>query len=312
MSGGVLAAAASLLLGLCLFILVMAMLRHGERAYYSAARLHYRRDRSVKARLASLLARQERMYGHISLLLESVQSKIKPEGFLLLSFFLLAAGSAGGGLLFLSFKGSLLSGAMGGLIPYVFLRSLLLHRQMQARMDFLPAVELFYQCYMITGERQIRRALQRVVEEQRLLGPMQPVFEQLYRNLSVRGDDEASLRVFASSLGHMWGDYLVEILRIALVEGNPVSENLRELVGDMRKSRRIAEQERHKLLEIRIANFTPILFLAVFMGINIRYNADNSYRYYLQDAAGRDMLLNALLLIFMSFLMGLWLSRKKM
>jgi hypothetical protein len=30
------------------------------------------------------------------------------------------------------------------------------------------------------------------------------------------------------------------------------------------------------------------------------------------DPQGRDMLLNAMVLIFASFLMGLWLSRKKM
>ena len=163
-----------------------------------------------------------------------------------------------------------------------------------------------------TGERQIRTALQRLVDENRLSGHVQAGFSQLYRNLSVRGDDEASLTIFAGSMGHIWGDYFVQIMTVALAEGHSVTDNLRELIGDMRKSRRAGEQERHKLLEIRIANFTPLLFLALFLFINFRYNPDNSYRYYVLESGGRNMLLNALLLIFSSFLMGLWLSRKKM
>jgi Flp pilus assembly protein TadB len=189
---------------------------------------------------------------------------------------------------------------------------MLVHRRMQTQMDFLPAVELFYQCYLVTGERQVRIALQRTVEERRLLGPMQSVFEQLYRNLSVRGDDEASLRLLAASLGHLWADYFVNILRVALVEGVSISDSLKELLSDMRKARRANEQERNRLLEIRVANFSPVLFLALFIGINLRYNKDNSYYYYMIDPQGRDMLLNAMVLIFASFLMGLWLSRKKM
>lgn len=248
----------------------------------------------------------------MSELLETLQLRIKPGLFVAISILLLLAGISSGGLFFQSIKGMLLFGGLLASMPYTILRIMLVQRRMGTQMDFMPAVELFYQCYLVTGERQVRIALQRTVEEKRLLGPMQSVFEQLYRNLSVRGDDEASLRLLSASLGHLWADYFVNILRVALVEGVPVADSLKELLTDMRKARRANEQERNKLLEIRVANFTPVLFLALFIGINLRYNRDSSYYYYVVDSQGRDMLLNAMLLIFASFLMGLWLSRKKM
>ncbi|MNG34432.1 hypothetical protein D3C84_1209100 [compost metagenome] len=80
----------------------------------------------------------------------------------------------------------------------------------------------------------------------------------------------------------------------------------------MRRARRSNEQERSKLLEIRIANFTPILFLFLFVGINLHYNPESAYRYYVLDPQGRDLVLNSLVLIFGSFVMGIWLSRRKM
>ncbi|UJF32545.1 hypothetical protein [Paenibacillus hexagrammi] len=40
-----------------------------------------------------------------------------------------------------------------------------------------------------------------------------------------------------------------------------MGESLKELVSDMRKAQRSDQVERNKLLEIRIANFTPIFFL---------------------------------------------------
>lgn len=276
------------------------------------SRLTYISPYSWRALLQDRFNLYVRLRRHMEELLEMLRFKLGADMFIWLSILLLLAGVAGGGLFFQTVKGTLLFGLLIGLLPYVSLRALLIHRRMGAQMDFLPAVELFYQCYLVTGERQVRIALQRTVEERRLLGPMGAVFEQLYRNLSVRGDDEASLKLMAASLGHVWADYFVNILRIALMEGVPVSDSLRELIHDMRKSRRAGEQERHRLLEIRIANFTPLLFLALFVGINIRFNRENAYYYYLVDPGGRDMLLNALLLIFASFLMGLWLSRKKL
>ncbi|MDF2836562.1 MAG: hypothetical protein K0Q63_2202 [Paenibacillus sp.] len=304
------AAAATLFLLFLYIFGVLLELALGRRRLNS--RLTYESPRSIRSLLLHRLYGYARLRGHLSELLETLRLKATADHFIGMSGMLILSGIAVGGLYFQTMKGTLLFGLLAGCAPYVALRGLLIQRRMHAQLDFLPAVELFYQCYLVTGERHIRTALQRAIEEKRLLGPMQAVFEQLYRNLSVRGDDETSLRVMASSLGHVWADYFAGMLRVALSEGVPITDGLRELLDDMRKSRRANEQERHRLLEIRIANFTPVLFLALFVGINVRYNPENAYYYYLIDPQGKDMLLNALLLIFASFLMGLWLSRKKM
>ncbi|WP_270165642.1 type II secretion system F family protein [Paenibacillus sp. SYP-B4298] len=275
-------------------------------------RLTYRQDARLINRLARWLARYETPYRHLSDLLESMRWPLQPVGFAGLSVTLTIVGAGSGAVFFQSARGIVLFSLLLGAAPYLWLRMSLAQRQLKTQLDFLPAVELFYQCYLITGERNIRSALQRTVEEKRLLGPIQSVFEQLYRNLSVRGDDEASLRIFAASLGHVWADYYVQILRVALAEGHAVTDNLKELITDMRKARRANQQERNRLLEIRIANFTPILFLALFVGINLHYNPEQAYYYYVLDPKGRDMLLNAAVLIVVSFIMGLYLSRKKM
>src|SRR5690606_7701331 len=119
--------------------------------------------------------------------------QVSPSAFVLLSLVLTLTGLAGGALAVQSVKGALLSAVLLGGLPYLTLRFVLSQRQLQSRVDFLPAVELFYQSYLTTGGKQVRIALGRTVEEKRLMGPLQPVFEQLYLNLSVKGDDEASL-----------------------------------------------------------------------------------------------------------------------
>ncbi|CAM4182162.1 hypothetical protein L1N85_11195 [Paenibacillus alkaliterrae] len=305
-------AAAATLLFCLIFIALYHLFFIWSRERQLIGKLTYRTKIGWKYRLKERFKRYERLNRHLSELLEALQLKVTPGAFAYVSGLLLLAGIAAGGLFFQSVKGTLLFGMLLGAMPYTIVRAMLVHRRMQTQMDFLPAVELFYQCYIVTGERQVRIALQRTVEERRLLGPMQTVFEQLYRNLSVRGDDDASLRLLSASLGHLWADYFVNILRVALVEGVTITESLKELLTDMRKARRANEQERNRLLEIRVANFSPLLFLAIYIGINLRYNKENSYYYYVVDPQGRDMLLNAMVLIFASFLMGLWLSRKKM
>ncbi|PLT44889.1 hypothetical protein B8V81_3320 [Paenibacillus pasadenensis] len=304
--------AAAIALCLALMPLIASALRFGDDSRLASSRLDYRRGRSLRERIRRMLQRSGWLYRELSDTLDALQSGIRPEGLALLSLLLLASGGAVGAILFLSLKGALMLGLMLALAPYSFLKMMLLKRQLQTRLEFLPAAELFYQCYLVAGQRQIRGALRRMVEENRLQGHLKASFEQLYRNLCVRGDDEASLRLFSASLGHLWGDYFVQILRVAISEGHDISDNLHDLISDMRRARRANEQERHKLLEIRIANFTPVLFLGLFLGINFRYNPESSYRYYVLDPGGRDILLNALALIFASFVMGLWLSRKKM
>ncbi|MDG0810878.1 hypothetical protein [Cohnella rhizosphaerae] len=164
----------------------------------------------------------------------------------------------------------------------------------------------------MNGSRHVRTALQRMIEERQLPGDTQAIFEELYRQLNIHHDDERTLRRFSMSIGHIWADYFSSLLAVSLSEGNNIADNLRELIDDMRKARMDDHAERHRLLEIRLANFTPLFFLGLFLAINFRLNAQSSALYYLSDPGGRRMLLNALVLIFGSFLMGLYLSRRKM
>ncbi|BBH24646.1 hypothetical protein Back11_59910 [Paenibacillus baekrokdamisoli] len=304
--------AVGITLFITLFIAFRQLLQIGIVRQQYVSRLHSWQNDRLQHRFTRFLMRFDRLYRHLSELLEALRVPFGPGVIVSSSLLLFLSGISLGALLFQSVKGTLLLGGVLGALPYTLLRVVLVQGQMRTRIDFLPAVELFYQCCLVSGGKQIRTALQRTVEEKRLLGPMQAVFEQLYRNISVRADDEASLRIFSASLGHVWADYFVNIVRAGLAEGHPIAANLKDLITDMRKSRRANQQERNKLLEIRLANFSPILFLALFVGINFHYNPQNSYLYYIIDPGGRDLLLNAVVLIFCSFVMGLWLSRKKM
>ncbi|MNY29977.1 hypothetical protein D3C86_1640540 [compost metagenome] len=184
--------------------------------------------------------------------------------------------------------------------------------RLRTRLEFLPAVEVFYQYYMMDPNQNMKIALKYCLEENRILYPIKPVFEQLYRHLMTQRDTEESLRIFSLTLGHIWADYFTGIISVALKEGSFVGDSLKELITDMRKAQRFDQMERNRLLEIRIANFTPIGFMALFMWINFKVNADNAYLYYVIDPAGRNMILDALLLIFVSFLMGIYLSMRRM
>jgi len=254
----------------------------------------------------------DKLRRHVSDLLLALGWRIGPFGFAACCCGTGLSGALAGAALFQSGRSALLTMLMCGTVPYVLLRMSLMNRQMATRLEFLPAVELFYQSYLVTGCRHVRIALQKTVEERRLPGEVQAVFDQLYRNLSVKGDDEGSLRRFSLSFGNLWAEYFGNILKIALGEGNNVSENLKELISDMRKAQLANQKERHRLLEIRLANYTPVAFLALFMGVNFKLNPEGSYAYYIADPGGRSMLLNAVLLLFGSFLMGLYLSRKKL
>lgn len=312
LTAGTMTAVAVAALFLLLFAAVRGMIAAATDRTESRGRLRHRRPaRSVRSAVRRLVP-LERLYGRLGLLLESARAGLSAQAFVGFSLLLLAAGGAAGALLVHSVKGTVLAAVLLGGMPYLVIRMLLAHRQMQSRVDFLPAVELFYQCYLTTGGRQVRLALARMVEERRLLGPLLPVFEQLYLNLQVKDDDEASLHIFVSAMGHLYADYFANLLRVALADDSPIAEGVKELIGDMRRAQRADRQERQRLLEIRIANFSPPLFLILFIGINMRYNPDGAYMYYVLDPNGRDMLLNAAALIFGSFLMGVYLSRRKL
>jgi Flp pilus assembly protein TadB len=262
--------------------------------------------------LAHHLIHLSKPHQHILDLLQAAGWRMKPNLFALLCSVMSLLGIGLGIIVFQSFFSVVILVLFLGSLPYLGLRMSLINRQMATRLEFLPAVELFYQCYLVSGCRHIRIALQKTIEERRLPGEVQAVFEQLYRNLSVSGDDEGSLRRFSLSFGHLWSDYFGSILKVALEEGNNVADNLRELITDMRSSQLANQKDRNRLLEIRMANFTPVVFLTLFLGINFRLNPDGSYEYYIMSAVGRGMLLNSIVLLFGSLIMGLYLSRKKM
>jgi Flp pilus assembly protein TadB len=303
------------LIGL-LFLLLYASLRFGLSAWWDQQsrkrRLNANKEAMWNVDLSRQFIRLSKPHQHISDLLLALGWRIKPKGFAIFSIGMSLSGISAGVLVFQSIRSVVLLLLILGCLPYIWLRMSLINRQMATRLEFLPAVELFYQSYLVTGCRHVRIALQKTVEERRLPGEVQAVFEQLYRNLSVRGDDEGSLRRFSLSFGHMWADYFGSILKVALEEGNNIADNLKELISDMRKSQLANQIERHRLLEIRMANFAPFLFLALFLGINFRLNPEGSYEYYVMDSAGRGMMLNAIVLLFGSLIMGLYLSRRKM
>lgn len=298
------------------FLLLFVLVRIGIRFFWDHLSMHRRlasRREPAWSRAANrLFSRFSKPYEHIEDLLAASGWRSRAEGFALLSVGLGFAGAAGGAFGFRSLRAAVLLGAMLALIPYCLLRMRLIKRQLAVRLDLLPALELFYQSYLVTGRRHVRIALQRAVEERRLAGEAQLVFEQLYLQLCVHEDDEASLRRFALAIGSVWADYFCNMLRVAIAEGNDISGNLKELIGDMRSSRLEDQRERHRLLEIRLANFSPALFFGLFIGINVRMNPEASYRYYVADPGGRGMLLNAVVMLFASLLMGIYLSRKRL
>lgn len=301
-----------LLLFILTYLFFQRLLETLVRRSAARYRLNYVRRQSFSSRFALLASRSNRLHRHLTDLLESIQAKLPIGTFLLVSTVLLLAGIVGGYVFFQHLKGVLSAGAMLGLLPYIVLRMRLLGLQMKARLDFLPAVELFYQYYIATGQSNIRTALQATLEENRMQPAMKPIFGQLYRDLTTGRDTEDSLRVFSISLGHVWGDYFANILRVGLTEGNDLCVSLKQLIADMRRAQRSDQLERNRLLEIRLANFSSILFLLLFLFINFKINAENAYLYYVVDPAGRNMLLDGLLLIFASFMMGIYLSIRRM
>lgn len=249
---------------------------------------------------------------HLADLLEALNMTMSASAFAIVSGIAWLIGVGIGGLWFQSVNGLLMLSTMTAALPYLWLRMRLISRQMRARMDFLPAVEIFYQAYMMVEPRNIRQVLALCLEERRLRSPVRAPFERLFRHLSTNRPMEEALRIFSFSLGHVWGQYLTNLLRVGLTEGADISASLQELIRDMRQAQREDLRERNRLLEIRIANFSPPLFFLLFVLVNLRLNREQALYYYLIDAAGRHMVLNGLLLMFASFVMGIWLSMRRM
>lgn len=251
------------------------------------------------------------LFRHLSVMLESVGWRKEPHVFIGISIVMMLAGVWLGLYFFLSAKGVLVMGLLGAGTPYLWLRMRLLNIQGKARLEFLPAVEVIYQQVVLAGNRNLRNTLHQILQEQRIRYPIRTVFEQLVRNLSAGRSVEESLRLFTVTLGHVWAKHLANMFAAALEEGTDITGSLRDLIADMRKAQLAARHERNRLLEIRIANFSPIVFLLIFVGTNFRMDKQMAYSYYVLDPQGRDLLLEALLLIFASFVMGVYLSVRR-
>lgn len=258
------------------------------------------------------LLRSGRFYQHLNDLLEATRLIRSVNALLLLSAMLALAGMACGVLAFRSLRGVIVLTGILSSAPYLLLRLRLLSRQLKTRLEFLPAVEVFYQQYELSVHKNIRNVLQAAVTGDRLQYPMKPVFQHLHRNLTAGRDPDDALRIFALELGHRWAEYFADLLRMGIQEGIDLSGGWKGLIEDMRRSQLYDQKARNRLLEIRLASFSPVFFLALFIGVNFKLNAAGSYRFYVLDPSGRNMLLNALLLIFGSFIMGIYLSFKRM
>lgn len=276
-----------------------------------SSRLNYvKRKFSFQSKFTAI--QSHRGYQHITTLLASTNLPLQPIWFIYCSTILILIGIIGGYFIFHSIRGMVLLSLFLGTVPYLILRLRLLNIQMRTRLEFLPAVEVFYQCYVLSYHKNVRVVLGGIIEEQRIMYPLRPAFEQLHRHLATHDDLDYSLNVFNMTLGHVWGDYFINILKLGITEGVDITSSLHELVADMRKAKRSDQIEKNRLLEIRIANFSPMLFLAVFLMINFKMNKDQAIHYYLVLPEGRELLLDALFMIFLSFVMGVVLSIKRM
>lgn len=212
---------------------------------------------------------------------------------------------------FQSLKGMAILGMAGCLTPYLMLRMKLLSRQLRTRLQFLPAAEVVYQQVLLTERPNIRNVLHAVIAEDRLAYPVKPSFQQLHRNLSAGREPEDALRIFEMEHGHIWANYFANLLRLALNEGLHIGPGLKELIQDMRRAQLFDQRARNRLLEIRLASFSPAFFLALFMGVNLKLNYENSIRFYFYSTEGKNMLLNAVVLMFGALLLGIYLSIKR-
>lgn len=255
---------------------------------------------------------QSALVSYLSELLQSVRVKLNAGQLLMFSCVSGAAGITAGLLYFASLKGVVVLGLLLMLTPYVWLRSRLVSMQIRHRIDFLPAVEAFYQMYLLSESKNVRSVLGAALDGERMPRSVRSVFEQLYMGLMIRRNLDDCLRTFVFALGSRWADHLAAMLHLAIEDGADISIGLRELIGDMRQAIRTDHADRNRLLEIRIANFSPLLFLVVFLAVNFRIDSEQAYQYYVISETGRSMLLDALLLIGASFGMGLYLSMRKM
>lgn len=256
--------------------------------------------------------RQSRLFREYALQLQAMGAVLSLRALLMACLMLALLGIVIGGLLFRSFQGVLVTAMLLSCSPLIYYQSKLIAFRMRSRLAFLPAVEVIYQYYVLSPSGNMRTVLTEVAADQHLPSELMSAFEMLERRLALGSDPDEALQAFNTVQGHVWALSFAAIMRISIYEGVPVEEGLKELIQDMRRAQRADRRERNRLLEIRLANFTPILFLGVFLFINFKVDAEKAYLYYVLDPEGRSMLLDACLFIFLSFIAGLYLSMRRM
>ncbi len=256
--------------------------------------------------------RKVRWLHDYALQLQAMGAVMSMRVLIIICIMLAMAGIVLGGLFFHSLQGILVTAVLFSCSPIVYYQSKLITFRMRSRLAFLPAVEVIYQYYALSASGNMRAVLTEVATDQHLPPELASTFHMLERRLSLGADPDEALQTFNAVSGHIWARSFAAIVRISIYEGVPVEEGLKELIQDMRRAQQADRRERNRLVEIRMANFSPIFFLAVFLFINFKVDADKAYHYYLLDPEGRNMLLDACTLIFVSFIGGLYLSMKRM
>src|SRR5690554_2212371 len=127
------------------------------------------RSRRTQGRWATWLYRRYKLFIHLSELLESISSPIRTGQLLGIGFISAIGGVLIGTFFFSSMKGVISLGCILALIPYITVRMRLLTIQMRARINFLPAMEVFYQSYILSEHKNLRAVLKHSIEENRML-----------------------------------------------------------------------------------------------------------------------------------------------
>lgn len=198
---------------------------------------------------------------------------------------------------------------VSGVQPIVILYMLSIRRLLQIRLSFLHAMEVFYQAYVSIPHRNIRVVIAKIVQENRMPAPIRPLFRELNEQL-IFGNMSA-LQHFARTFNHEWGYTFAHFLELGMDEGARLDEGLQQFIQDLRDAQASAWLDRNRLLEIRIANFSPPLVLALFISVNYYFNPVAANHAYFQDMHGRMLLMQAVVLMVLSCLMGIWLSMRR-
>lgn len=196
-----------------------------------------------------------------------------------------------------------------GALPVLVLYMLAIRRQVKIRLSFLHAMEVFYQAYVSIPHRNIRVVVAKIFNEQRLPIPIRPLFRELNDQLIF--GNKAALQQFASTLQHEWGYTFAHLVGIGMEEGANLDEALQAFIRDLRDAQASAWADRNRLLEIRLANFSLPLVVALFLGVNFYFNPAVASQAYFQDLHGRALIMQSVILMVLSFGMGIWLSIRR-